>query len=214
MALLLVSAGIKAGKKAYKAYDNKQKDKKEKELKDNQGQDAPDLSRLALNDPSYPALSITSQIVPQEYVDEKKSREYEDHKDSNLTENPFEAPPPSYQTALEQPSSAPSPAAYGGGFGPSEYTPRRRGSTSSSISSSSSSSDSESKRYGGMGGGFGGGPARIGGLGGGPVSVGGLGGGPVRVGGLGGGPVRIGGLGGGPFGKGGMSGGPGRGRGL
>ncbi|WWC95691.1 hypothetical protein V866_002556 [Kwoniella sp. B9012] len=140
MALLLVSAGVKAGKKAYKAYDNKQKQKKEKELKDNQGQDSPDLSRVELNDPSYPSLSTTSQIVPQDYVTEKKSREYEDHKD--LNDNPFEVPPPSYQKALQEPSSA--PTAYGGGFGPSEYTPRRRGSTSSSSSSSSSSSDNES----------------------------------------------------------------------
>ncbi|WVW87066.1 hypothetical protein I302_109123 [Kwoniella bestiolae CBS 10118] len=139
MALLLVSAGVKAGVRAYKAYDKKQKQKKEQK----ENEDTPDIGRLELNDPSCPSTSSSNgRTIPQGYTDEKKSREYDDTKNSN--ENPFEAPPPSYQNAIEASSS--NNERYTGGFGPSEYTPQRRGSSSGSSSSSSSDDENSNKK--------------------------------------------------------------------
>ncbi|WWC73828.1 uncharacterized protein I206_107800 [Kwoniella pini CBS 10737] len=163
MALILVGAGVRAGVKAYKAYDKKQKEKKEgRNIEDNASYETSNIQnmeRLQLNEPSYPSQSdrmpsyqSESQMIPQGYMDEKKSREYEGHQ---KPENPFDAPP-SYDKAIEPNQAsisrgamaAPAQERYTGGFGPSGYTPNsqnqisRTRSNSSSSSSSSSSSDS------------------------------------------------------------------------
>ncbi|WWC66019.1 uncharacterized protein I303_108641 [Kwoniella dejecticola CBS 10117] len=177
MALMLVGAGVRAGVKAYKAFDKKQKEKKEQQQQGtgssgSVSSNMPNMEGLQLNDPSYPSqtrapASVYEADIPQGYRDEKKSREYNDGK--QIDENPFDAPP-SYDKAIETdsaqpssstsrdyasaPTSAPEPERYAGGFGSSDYPPqseqrlhRTRSNSSSSSSSSSSSASSKEIRH-------------------------------------------------------------------